>query len=75
MHAIQTKLRHCYHLSDTIRTLLNSALNKANDRNYDAHWISAINTAIQNNELVWLDTHNIATCIDPTAPLPTPKEL
>lgn len=74
MLAIQTKIRHCYHLANTIRMLLYEALDLANDHDYDAHWISAINRASQNNELVWLQTHNIATCIDPTAPLTPPEE-
>ena len=69
MFRIQAKIRSCYHLADTIRQLLDEALDLANDHDYDAHWIAAINTASQNNKLVWLDTHNIATCIDPTAPV------
>jgi len=74
MLTIQAKIRHCYHLADAIRTLLNEALDLANDHDYECHWISAINTAIQHNRKVWLHTHNIATCIDPTAPLPQPDE-
>ncbi|MBA7615771.1 hypothetical protein ES703_23057 [subsurface metagenome] len=74
MHRIQAKIRSCYHLANTIRQLLNEALDLANDHDYDAHWISAINRAGQNNELVWLNTHNIATCIDPCAPLARPEE-
>jgi len=74
MLRIQTNLRHCYHLADVVRTLLNEALDLANDNDYDPHWISAINTAIQDNRQVWLQTHNVATCIDPTAPLPRPEE-
>ena len=74
MFRIQAKIRSCYHLSNTIRQLLHESLDLANDNDYDPHWIDAINTAIQNNRLVWLDTHNVATCIDPTAPLPRPQE-
>ncbi len=74
MLRIQAKIRSCYHLANTIRQLLDEALDLANDNDYDAHWIATINRASQNNELVWLDTHNIATCIDPTAPLPRPKD-
>lgn len=74
MFTIQEKIRHCYHLSNAIRMLLYEALDQANDQDYDPHWISAINTAIKDNHQVWLQTHNVATCIDPTAPLPTPKE-
>ena len=74
MLSIQAKIRHCYHLSDAIRTLLNEALDQANDMDYDPHWIAAINTALEDNRNVWLQTHNIATCIDPTAPLTPRKE-
>ncbi|MBA7690789.1 hypothetical protein ES703_99321 [subsurface metagenome] len=73
METIQAKIRSCYHLATTIRLLLHEALDQANDVDYDAHWIAAINRASQNNELVWLDTHNIATCIDPQAPLTRPE--
>jgi len=74
MSAIQAKIRSCYHLANTIRLQLDEALELANDQDYDAHWIAAINTAIQDNLRVWHATHNIATCIDPTAPLPTHQE-
>jgi len=74
MYRIQAKIRACYHLADTIRQLLDEALDLANDADYDPRWIAAINTAIQHNAHVWLDTHNVATCIDPTAPLPRPEE-
>jgi len=74
MFLIQTKIRSCYHLAHTIRHLLDEALDLANDNNYDPHWIAAIKTAIDNNNQVWLDTHNIATCIDPTSPIAPRKE-
>lgn len=74
MFNIQAKIRHCHHLSNAIRMLLYEALDQANHQNYDARWISAINTAIKDNLQVWHHTYNVATCIDPTAPLPPPDE-
>jgi len=74
MHAIQAKIRHCYYLLNLVHILLYEALALANYHDYDAHWIAAINTAIHDNDKAWLQTHNIATCIDPTTPLTPPKE-
>ena len=74
MYRIQAKIRACYHLANTIRQLLDEALDLANDADYDAHWIAAINTAKNDNLQVWHHTYNVATCLDPTAPLPRPEE-
>ncbi|MBA7569741.1 hypothetical protein ES708_11482 [subsurface metagenome] len=74
MYRIQAKIRACYHLSNTIRQLLDEALDLANDADYDAHWIAAINTAKNDNLQVWHHTYNVATCLDPTAPLPQSEE-
>lgn len=65
---ISARLRSCQGLADTMRDVLEEALDLAKSHGYKQDWIDALSQALRYNQESWSHIGNVATLIELVAP-------